>query len=85
MSCHPDKIKNPAKMQLSYLPFATLNVVELNKERPGHQAGSFAIKAGKTRICCVHPPVNSAGTPPPLTAFSPTKRLAILGKNHDRR
>jgi hypothetical protein len=44
MSHHPDKIKNPAGMHLSYPPFAILNVVELNKKRPGLHAGSFAVK-----------------------------------------
>src|ERR1035441_2760554 len=28
MSHHPDKIKNPANMHLSYVPFGTLNVVD---------------------------------------------------------
>src|ERR1035438_1173033 len=43
MSHHPDKIKNPARMHLSYAPSGILNVVELNrKARPLRRV--FAVK-----------------------------------------
>ena len=35
---HPDKIKNPAKMHLSYAPFGTLNLVGLNRQDPASRA-----------------------------------------------
>jgi hypothetical protein len=34
MSHHPDKIKNPARMHLSYAPFGTLNIVGLGRKDP---------------------------------------------------
>src|ERR1035437_7998012 len=43
---HPDKIKNPAKMHLSYAPSCTINVVGLNRKDP-------ASKPGLSRLCRV--------------------------------
>src|ERR1017187_10322201 len=39
MSHHPDKIKNPAKMHLSYAPSCTINVVGLNRKDPASKPG----------------------------------------------
>src|ERR1017187_9827062 len=36
---HPDKIKNPAKMHLSYAPSCTINVVGLNRKDPASKPG----------------------------------------------
>jgi hypothetical protein len=61
MSHHPDKIKNPARMHLSYAPFGTLKVVGLDRKDPasngapsqlagwGSEAGSFAIEGANRR------------------------------------
>src|ERR1035441_2961893 len=39
MSHHPDKIKNPAKMHLSYAPSCTINVVGLDRKDPASKPG----------------------------------------------
>jgi hypothetical protein len=45
MSHHPDKIKNPAKMHLSYAPFGTLNVVELKRKGPASKPGLSLLRS----------------------------------------
>ena len=72
MSRHPDKIKNPAKMHLSYAPFAILNVVELNREDPATTPGLSPLRTlpeygvGGPRFASPNL-VNSGGTPLVLT------------------
>jgi hypothetical protein len=82
MSHHPNKIKNPAKWRMSYRPFVTLNVVELNREDPASEPGLSPLRSQpliskvvildevqNLRSCLAIQPVNSKGTPPQLTSF----------------
>jgi hypothetical protein len=45
MSHHPNNIKNPPKWQMSYRPFVTLNVVELNREDPASEPGLSSLRS----------------------------------------